>query len=303
MFWPHGVNVSTIAPFLLPMRTFLNRAPRFLLAFAITLLLLLGGAVLALRYWFLPNIEDYRGRIAQAASTALGQEVEIGGLAAQWRGPRLHLVLTDVTVLDGANSPALTLGQVDTTLGWMSLLSGDVKLYSLNLNGPRLQLERGQNGAIRIVGFKETDGHFGDWLLAQESVIVSDAEITWRDLMRNAPAIVLSDIDLTLENSGADHRFGLQASPPVEVASRLNMRGEVNGRALADVARWQGELYGKLDRVNLPALRTWIDLPIDLTEGAGAVTAWIKFRDQRLESATADLALANVKTKIGADLA
>ncbi|HET6757270.1 MAG TPA: YhdP family protein [Burkholderiales bacterium] len=287
------------------MRKFLNRSQRLLLAAALMLVLLLGGAVVALRFWFFPNIEDYRGRIAQAASAALGQEVEIGGLSAEWRGPRMHLVLNDVTLRDSANQPALTLNKVDTTVAWLSLISGEVRLYSLNLDGPQLRIERDESGEISVAGLpirREQDGGFADWLLAQRSVTVRGATVAWHDAQRQAPAILFTGVNLLLENWGASHRFGLQATPPPKVASALDVRGDVNGRSAADLLRWRGQVYAQLDYVDFAALRTWVDLPVEVTHGTGGVRAWTKFQDQRFESVTADLRLAKVRTRIAADL-
>ena len=41
-------------------------------------------ALLALRFWLLPDIERYREAIVAAASRAVGQPVSIGGVDADW---------------------------------------------------------------------------------------------------------------------------------------------------------------------------------------------------------------------------
>jgi uncharacterized protein (TIGR02099 family) len=299
-------STSARVPRFTCMHVILSRAQRLLIAGTIILIFLLGGSVLALRYWFLPNIESYREQIAETASAALGQPVEIGAISADWRGPRMQLVLHDVTVRDAGNQSALKLDKVDTTLAWLSLITGEVRLYSLALDGPQLRIERDQSGDIYVAGIHirrgDQDDGFADWLLAQRSVTVRDAAVTWHDAQRQAPPILFTGVDLQLENWGANHRFGLQATPPAEVASTLDVRGDVSGRLAADVMRWRGQLYTRFDYVDLAALRTWLELPIEVTRGVGGMRAWLKFRDQRFESVIADLVLADVKTRVAPDL-
>ena len=50
---------------------------RLLLWSAIVAMLVCGGLVLALRYWFLPNIEHYRDDIATAVSRAAKVRITI----------------------------------------------------------------------------------------------------------------------------------------------------------------------------------------------------------------------------------
>lgn len=288
------------------MTSFFNRTQRLLLAGVVLVLLLLAAGVAGLRYWFLPNIDDHRERIAQAASSALGQPVEIGAIFAGWRGPRVQLVLNDVTIRDAAGQRALMLGKVDTAVAWLPLMTGEVRLSSLTLDAPELRIERRQNGDIRVAGIEvqreDEGGDFAGWLFSQHAITVNDAKIEWRDEQRNAPPILFTGVDLKLENDGANHRFGLHATPPPGIASPLDVRGDVNGSTAADILRWRGQLYAGLDSVDLAALRPWLELPIDVTQGTGTIRAWLEFDNQRFSSATADLALSNVKTRIAADL-
>ena len=286
------------------MKRFFNSTRRLFAAGIIVLLLLLGGVVVALRFWLLPNIDDFRPRIAQAASSALGQEVRIGAIATEWRGPRLHLLLHDVAVLDANAQPAFALAKVETTLAWLSLISGKVRLYSLALDAPQLAIERDITGAIRVAGIEvqRGEGGFADWLLAQREVTVRDAIVTWRDQQRQAPPLEFTDVDLQWENWGSSHRFGVRATPPAAIASPLDLRGDLNGRSASDFAGWRGELYARVDFVDLAAAGTWLDLPSEITRGRGGASVWASFRDRRFEDVTADVSLANLEARLAADI-
>jgi uncharacterized protein (TIGR02099 family) len=284
------------------MKNLLNRTHRILVAATIALAVVLALAVVALRYWFIPNAEEYRPRIAQAASAALGQEVQIGTIAMDWRGPRLHLVLHDVAVLGADSQAALRFAKVETTLAWLSLLSGEVRLYALTLDGPQLTVVRDANGKIRVAGMdQEGDGGFADWLLAQREVVVRDAIVLWHDVSRGPP-LKLERVDLVLTNSGSRHRLALLASPPPMVAARIDFRADVEGRSSRDIADWRGDLYLQTDSADVAQLRSWIDVPEQLTGGVAAVHAWASFRDRRFSEVTADLALSKVKAQLAEDL-
>ena len=49
-------------------------------------LFVFAALVLALRYWLLPHIEDYRAQIVAAMSRSIGLPVRIGTIEAEWQG-------------------------------------------------------------------------------------------------------------------------------------------------------------------------------------------------------------------------
>ncbi len=78
--------------------------------------LVCASVVLALRYWILPNIENYRDDIARIVSEKARQKITIGSISANWDGLRPQLMLEQVTVHDAGGTPALMLSRVDHTL-------------------------------------------------------------------------------------------------------------------------------------------------------------------------------------------
>ena len=64
---------------------------------------LVGAAIIGLRYWLLPNIDNYRPLIEAQLSQRLGNRVAIGQIAAQWDGLRPRLELRN---LAAARQPA-----------------------------------------------------------------------------------------------------------------------------------------------------------------------------------------------------
>jgi uncharacterized protein (TIGR02099 family) len=261
-----------------------------------------AGLALTLRFWILPDIERYRGDIVSAVSTALGRPVKIGAIDAGWDGLRPQVGFSDVRILDRDGREALVLPRVENVIAWRSLLHLDLRLHSLVVDAPRLMVRRDAAGAFYIAGLKlgedPGDGRGTDWVLAQDEIVIRGAQIEWRDELRGAPPLTLSALTLRLRNSGERHAIGIVAQPPRELAASLELRAELGGRTVNDLAAWNGRVYAEAGYTDLAAWRPWIDYPINIREGQGALRVWATLNNGRLEEGTADLALAGVRASL-----
>lgn len=265
-----------------------------------------AATVVALRYWILPNIGQYREDIAASITRAAGQRVAIGAIDANWERLRPHLALREVQVYDRQGRPALVLQHVDGTLSWWSLLAGEVRLHSLEIGDPVLSIRRDAEGHIFIAGIElnqpDSDSGFADWLLQQSRIVIRNAVIEWRDEKRQSPALTLNRVNLRLENSGGRHRLGLQAVPPAELAAPLDIRADLKGEKVADLAAWEGRVYAKLDHADIAAWQTWLPFPFELRHGYGGVQAWLGFKAGGVNEVTADVRLSDVAARFASDL-
>ncbi|MDP2879153.1 MAG: YhdP family protein, partial [Sulfuricella sp.] len=265
-----------------------------------------ASTVVALRYWILPNIGQYREDIAASITRAAGQRVMIGAINANWEGLRPHLALREVQVYDRQGRPALVLQHVDGTLSWWTLLVGEVRLHSLEISDPALSIRRDAEGRFFIAGIElnrpDSDSGFADWLLQQSRIVIRNAVIEWRDEKRQAPVLTLSRVNLRLENSGRRHRLGLQAIPPAELAGPLDIRADLKGEKVADLAAWEGRVYAKLDHADIAAWQTWLPFPFELRHGHGGVQAWLGFKAGGVNEITADVRLNDVTARFASDL-
>ncbi|MBI3936545.1 MAG: TIGR02099 family protein [Betaproteobacteria bacterium] len=264
-----------------------------------------AAIVLSLRYWVLPNIEQYREDIAAAASRAAKQRITIGKITASWEGLRPHLVLADVEVFDAAGRSALRLARVDNTLSWLSLVYFEPRLYSLEIHRPSLSVRRSRDGAITVAGIAlaaSEEGGFSDWMLRQREILVRNAMITWQDDMRGAPPLELANVNLHLDNRGGRHRFGLRATPPGDLAGPLDLRGDLRGGSFRDPGRWRGQLFVQLDYADIAAWRAWVPFPIEFPRGTGALRMWLTFEGWEPLQVVADVRLANVRTRLAPEL-
>jgi uncharacterized protein (TIGR02099 family) len=263
--------------------------------------------VIALRYWVLPGIESYRADIEQAASFGLGRRVTIEGVEAEWHGLNPYLALHKVAIYDEAGRPALEFGLVKSTLSWSSLWHLQLRQRSLEVWSPNLTVRRDHGGRIFVAGIPlaksdASDGRAADWILGQQQIAIRDAAVTWIDEQRAAPPLALAHVEFLLDNSGDRHRFALRAQPPREDASALDLRGDLYGEAAGNLPQWRGQLYANLDYADLAVWRTWLDYPMDLSRGRGGLRMWAEFKAEQLTALTADVGLADVVTRLGADL-
>jgi uncharacterized protein (TIGR02099 family) len=265
----------------------------------------LAAAVLALRFWLLPDIERYRENIVEAASRAVGQPVRMGGIDADWSGLHPRINLTDVRIQDAEGREVLSFPRVENTLSWRALVRGELRLHSMVIEGLRVQVRRDAAGELHVAGIPLGEGGsgFSDWVLAQEEFVLRNAEIEWLDEQRTAPPLVLSALNLRLQNSGGEHALGLTAQPPRELGSTLELRALMRGDSLGQLAAWDGSLYVEFGYTHLAAWRPWIDYPWRVDEGEGAVRLWLALQGGELRRATADISLAGVAGVLGEELA
>ncbi len=263
-------------------------------------------SILALRYAVLPEIDRYRPEVVATLTQAIGRPVSIASLEAQWQGLHPQLSMHGFTIYDDAGRPALALENVQAELSWLSALDWRLRLARLEVSGPSLDVRRDADGRVFVAGLAinsdEASGGFSDWLLAQRQIVIRDATLTWTDARRQAPPLALRAVNLRLDNSGRRHRFAITAAPPEALASRLDVRGDFRGRRLGELGEWHGSAYAELDYADLAVWRQWVDYPVDLPRGSGGLRLWLGVEGKRLDTLTADVALADVAVRLAPQL-
>lgn len=260
--------------------------------------------VLVLRYAILPQVGNYQADIERMAGEAIGQPVHIGRIAARWQGLNPDLVLDDVRIDDREGLPVFSMTRVESVLSWQTLWHLRPTLALLSVDGPVLNVRRETDGRISIAGMEtrnEGDPAFVQWVLEQKKIRVQGATIVWEDRQREAPQLVLEDLQLALDNSGRRHRFGVSATPPENLASRIELRGEFKGNPGDAPDSLAGRLFVELDYADLAGWHAWLDYPVRLAQGRGALRLWgeMDAGEGRLVS---DFALEDVRLQLGRNL-
>src|SRR5262245_54470529 len=261
--------------------------------------------VLAVRFWVLPDVERYREEIVAAMSRGIGLPVRVGAIRAGWLGLRPQIGLSDVRIYDAQGREALVLPTIENVIAWHSLLHGELRLHSMVIDGPRLGVRRDAAGEFYVAGLKiARDGGGagpGAWLAGQGEIVVRNAEIEWRDELRNAPPLVLSALDLTLDPSLRSLALGLRARPPAELGSTVEARALFDLQGL-EAGEWNGRVFLQLGYTDLAAWRPWVDYPFNVRQGQGALRVWSSVERGTVKQMTVDLALADVRANLADEL-
>ncbi|MDP1997681.1 MAG: AsmA family protein, partial [Gallionella sp.] len=232
----------------------LNWLTRLTIVASAVMAVLMALAILMLRYWLLPNVEQYHDRITASLAGAFGNPVTIGKIEGDWQGFQPRLSFTEVHILNEQRQPALVLPRIDGSVSWMSLLTAELRLASLEIDRPELLIRRDAQGKVFIggVALSKQDGgnDLADWLLRQSRMVARDALIVWVDEQREAPPLVLQRVNLRIESLFSHHRFALRAVPPAELATPLDVRGDFYGASFDNLSAWRGQLFTQLDYTN-----------------------------------------------------
>jgi uncharacterized protein (TIGR02099 family) len=268
-------------------------------------IIVLTLSILTLRYFVLTNIDDYKEEIAQAVSKAAGKKVTIGHVEASWNGMNPHLSLRQVAIYDDENRIALNLYEVETSLSWLSIPLFEPKLASLLIQGPVLSIRREVDGSLVVAGIRmggDSSPELANWVLRQSRIDIVDATVLWQDDMRKAPQLMLSDLQLTIENPVWErlldrHRFALQATPSAASSQSIDLRGNLYGADISNLKDWSGTIYGRMDGTDIAAWRQWLDYPFDISSGYGAARFWFEFTNGNAKQLTSDVNLQKVRAR------
>ncbi len=263
-------------------------------------------SIIALRYYILPKIDDYKPKITQSISRLLGQKVTIGNIYANWDGLNPQLSIFNADIYDKENRIALSLKHIEGSLSWTSLPLLEPRLAALSIYQPELTIRRETDGTIFVAGVSmsgPSKPQFPNWLLRQAEVNVVDANIIWQDDMRQAPSLNLDKLNLNIVNPAWDslrgrHTFSLEATPSAGSSKPIKMHGNLFGRDISKIENWHGTIYSKIEGTDIAAWRSWVDYPFDLREGHGAAELWVDFSDNQINKVTADVSLEKVLTRL-----
>jgi uncharacterized protein (TIGR02099 family) len=266
--------------------------------------------LLAIRFVAYPQMEAHRADIARWLGTKIGQPVEIDAIVTGWDGwnPKLSIRGFRVRAPTG-DANLVELPRVDLVVAWTSLPRLDLRLKELTIVSPRLSVRRDPAGNLHVGGFdmasesEADDSAFAGWLMRQPQVVVRDALVAWNDELRKAPQLLLDRVQFRLDQRFGRHQAGLTGVPPSEIAAPIDLRIDVAGGSLKDLASLTGKLYLRLDYADLGAWREWLPLPFAVDSGKGALRLWVDFARAQKTSVVADVELADVHARLADDLA
>jgi uncharacterized protein (TIGR02099 family) len=280
----------------------LQKIKRWLVSFLIVIFVILAGIIGTIQFYVFPHIDDYRGKIEQALSESLKQQVTIAHIAIRWRGLAPQVTLGKVVVFDAEHRPALELSKVTTRLSWSSLATLSPALISLSIDSPNLVVRRTADGELFLAGISmsgQGNPAFANWLLAQRRIKISKATVTWLDEKRQAPPLLLKDLNIQILNPVWQrllnrHSIHIDSLVSTGTRQRITVEAVVVGSDVAKPEAWHGEISLRLPDTDMAAWGPWLDLPVNVNAGKGNLTTTLAFDALQLQRLAAQVQLKNV---------
>lgn len=248
----------------------------------------------------------YRDEVAQRASIALGQPVQVDALSLRWRWLWPLLELNGVRLLDARdNQSIIDVSRIRLGFALAALLRGEWIPGEVEVQGLSLALQLTEDGQLKLKGRVQNQPAPSFVEIARQlkrfsRLRAEDVALSVEDLKNPAASFTaqLQRGDLRLDAKGFELRAEVQA--PEFIASRLRLRAGITGD-LATPEVWQGRwtldasglIAGKPLQARWPALAA-------LQASEAAVTAAGDWQDGKpgaaeLSLRAQTLSLRNIK--------
>lgn len=266
------------------------RLLRYLL---LLLFLIVAVGIIALRYYVLPNIDNYRPQITAYIGQHLGLTIELSYLRADWQGINPQIEFSNLVVRDAENKhELLRLPKLNAGLSWRSLLEAQPIFRYLYTQGLQLDVRRDKQGDWWLLNqaLSSADNTADSslepallWLARQRNILITDSSLHWTDDYTQSPALLLQQVHLELHKKAQEHTLVIRAVPPSDIAQEIVLRANVqqSSSAVQDtpvkLEDYQGRMYLELRNLDLLALAPWLSMPVELRSGRLGVHASLDF--------------------------
>lgn len=219
------------------------------------LALILGGVaavvVLAIGIAIMTiDVNSYRGEIEQRLEAELGRDVTLGEMSLGLLPPRFQVESTVIAEAPGFGdrSAFVSAERLAVSVSLFPLLSGDVRINSLELDRPSVDLVRNTDGAWNFSTLGSDEGEAAEDTEAPASgsaaatrfelrrLTIRDGLVAVTDLQRGPERTVYDHIDLTLTDfsPGQAFSFEIAAHLPGDGAQELALSGTAGPLQLGD---------------------------------------------------------------------
>lgn len=233
----------------------------------VTFYFVFAALILTTRWYLLPQVDRYKGDIADFLSSATRSEVSIGHIEPRWDGFWPQLRLADVRFVKphatAAHDEMLVLPSLKATFNWKSAL-GTVSFRSLIIEDASLSIRRTGSATYDIGGFvvdlsdRPNNADAGSTIAAvleQDNIHITNATLRYIDLTTETPKeLHFNALDLSFIHDFSGWNLGLQASQihergtyPIDI--RAHFEKSLFGTP-DDWTAWSGLLYGRFEQVD-----------------------------------------------------
>lgn len=273
-----------------PKRRHLHRVRRWVQALFATVIILAAFAVCVVRL-ALPWIAAHPQHIANYLAKRLSRPVVIGKIDATWQANGPLLSLSEVLLQPGKpGEQPFAIPQAELKVDGFAWLYRGRSLSEFRLVGLDLDLARDAAGnwALRGMNTGGNDDSQQNQLFDLGSLILRNLHLRVDDAMTGRHLAVAAD-EVRLINDGSMHRAGARLRSSQGKAEPVDVVVEYD----SDARSGQAYLGGK----NLDLAELLHDFPVtgtNVLSGAGRVQLWTTWRNDRLDSARAEVDLNGV---------
>jgi len=157
--------------------------------------LILGGFILAVfvlghlgvRFLLWPQVEKSKPALEKLISARIGADVSMDDVQVSWTGIRPSFEITGLRFNSSSKAkPLLEIQKISGELSWLSFYHLEPYFHELDFVGAQIYAQRNAKGIISIAGMpiggKSDDFSAENWLFAQNTIKVSQAQFFWEDL-------------------------------------------------------------------------------------------------------------------------
>jgi uncharacterized protein (TIGR02099 family) len=244
----------------------------------------LGLGLLALRYAVLPRIDHWRPQIEQRLAGALGVQVRLGALHADWHGWDPALDVRGLSLSDASGRELLSAPAVRARLNWRALLPGHRGLLRLQVTGMGLDVSRLPDGRVSLLGMSFEPGEAApvalppwlQWVLSQPLIAFHDVTVRWRD--QNAPPLQFDQVSAVWAHD-MTRGASLQASARAQAAgdAHVQLRAVLDDLTPLMQGEWPAHARAWLhaSQIRPLAWQPWVSgVPAEWRQGMLDLQAW-----------------------------
>lgn len=229
---------------------------------------------LGVRFVLWPQIEKSKPSLERLMSARLGANITMDDIQLSWTGIRPSFEIQGLRFNGPDKLPApLFIEKISGQLSWLSFYHLAPYFHEITFNNVRIDARRDNKGIISIAGVavanKSDDYSSGNWLLDQNDVRVTHAQIFWDDQQAKKLKTSISIDNLHIENGIRRHQIALTATAPwskdpIQISADFVHR--LSGQA-GNWRDWIGNFAWDFSKLNLTQLSEDFTLPLYALEG------------------------------------
>lgn len=285
--------------------------------------------IIGTRFFFMTQADRYRDEIAGLISEAVGVDVRAGEFSAGFERFWPVITVRQLELARPGGPVSLTLPEVKARLAWSSIWHLEPRFQLLRITRPDLRITRLDKQTFDIAGFvlslpnrpgenahynvASSDRRIASWLLAQRKLEMVDGTITYDDRYSpGASEVRVTDANFVFEQTLLNWQAAIEGSAAVGTRTDQRNQGEsftaatrIDRHLFTDTSNpltWRGQAYVRFAHADAARLLARAGFPHLISSGSGKAEVWADFADGRITSATADVALLDIHTRLGKEL-